>query len=114
MRGVGVGFLFGMGLFLIWWSCWVPATPDSSAGHRRGHRDRLADYLLQAGYAAVSPGALVATCLLSTPASRSVIKKSGFQHAGNGMMNSIAAGPVSIERFVLDRKTWTSLRTWGR
>lgn len=65
MRGVGVGFLFGMGLFLIWWSCWVPATPDSSAGHRRGHRDRLADDLIQAGYAAVSPGALVATCILS-------------------------------------------------
>ena len=57
---------------------------------------------------------ITVSCRLSNPASRRVIQKSGFQHAGNGMMNSIAAGPVSIERFVLDRKTWASLRSWGR
>ena len=57
---------------------------------------------------------ITASCRLSNLASRRVIQKSGFQHAGNGMMNSIAAGPVSVERFVLDRKTWASLRNWGR
>jgi RimJ/RimL family protein N-acetyltransferase len=57
---------------------------------------------------------ITATCRLTNPASRRVIQKSGFQHAGIGMMNSLAAGSVSIERFVLDRRTWESLRTWGK
>jgi RimJ/RimL family protein N-acetyltransferase len=56
---------------------------------------------------------ITAGCRLTNPASKRVIQKSGFQHAGIGMMNSLAAGPVSIERFVLDRKTWESLRSWG-
>jgi RimJ/RimL family protein N-acetyltransferase len=57
---------------------------------------------------------ITATCRLTNPASRRVIQKSGFQHAGIGMMNSLAAGSVSIERFVLDRRTWESLRSWGK
>jgi RimJ/RimL family protein N-acetyltransferase len=57
---------------------------------------------------------VTATCRLTNPASRLVIQKSGFQHAGIGMMNSLAAGSVSIERFVLDRRTWESLRSWGK
>ncbi len=57
---------------------------------------------------------ITAACRLTNPASRRVIQKSGFQHAGIGMMNSLAAGSVSIERFVLDRKTWESLRSWGK
>jgi len=47
------------------------------------------------------------------PASRRVIHKCGFQYAGQGMMNSIVAGQVPIERYRLDRRTWESLRTWS-
>lgn len=57
---------------------------------------------------------ITATCRLTNPASRRVIQKSGFQHTGIGLMNSLAAGSVSIERFVLDRRTWGSLRSWGK
>ena len=57
---------------------------------------------------------ITAACRLTNPGSRRVIQKSGFQHTGIGMMNSLAAGSVSIERFVLDRKTWGSLRSWAR
>jgi len=41
-----------------------------------------------------------------------VIHKCGFQYAGQGMLNSIVAGQVPVERYRLDRKTWTSLRNW--
>jgi RimJ/RimL family protein N-acetyltransferase len=47
------------------------------------------------------------------PASRRVIHKCGFQYAGQGMMNSIVAGQVPVERYRLDRKTWESLRSWS-
>jgi hypothetical protein len=30
------------------------------------------------------------------------------------MLNSIVAGQVPVERYRLDRKTWTSLRNWAR
>ena len=48
------------------------------------------------------------------PASRRVIHKCGFQYAGQGMLNSIVAGKVPVERYRLDRKTWASLRSWGQ
>ena len=47
------------------------------------------------------------------PASRRVIQKCGFQYAGQGMMHSLVAGQVPVERYRLDRKTWESLRTWS-
>ena len=53
------------------------------------------------------------SCRVINPASRRVIHKCGFQYAGQGMMNSIVAGQVPIERYRLDRKTWVSLRSWG-
>lgn len=59
--GVLVGFLAGLGLFCIWWSCWVPAPPrPRRAG---GALDRARDTLAQAGMPAVSPAALAAGCL---------------------------------------------------
>ena len=53
------------------------------------------------------------SCRVINPASRRVIHKCGFQYAGQGMMNSIVAGQVPVERYRLDRKTWVSLRSWG-
>lgn len=55
-----------------------------------------------------------ARCRVTNPASRRVIQKCGFQYQGNGMMSSLALrGPVPVEWYRLDRKTWLSLRTWG-
>jgi tight adherence protein B len=53
--GVLVGLLLGLGLFCVWWSCWVPS------GHPRRASARIArtqDLLVQAGAASVTPGAL--------------------------------------------------------
>lgn len=55
-----------------------------------------------------------ARCRVTNHASRRVIQKCGFQYQGNGMVPSLAlGGPVPVEWYRLDRKTWISLRTWG-
>ena len=53
------------------------------------------------------------SCRVINPASRRVIHKCGFQYAGQGMIHSLAAGQVAVERYSLDRKTWVSLRSWA-
>ncbi|MEI2777034.1 MAG: type II secretion system F family protein [Tetrasphaera sp.] len=64
MSGITIGFILGLGLFLIWWSCWVPEEAPQTTGAKRTWMDRIGDDLIQAGYAAIGPRALVATCVL--------------------------------------------------
>ncbi|MGN6534885.1 MAG: GNAT family N-acetyltransferase, partial [Mesorhizobium sp.] len=54
------------------------------------------------------------SCRVINPSSRRVIHKCGFPYAGQGMLNSIVAGQVPVERDRLDRRTWASLRNWPR
>ncbi len=57
------GLTLGIGLFLIWWSCWAadPAARRITSG---GPRQRLADELSQAGFGRVGPGVFIAACVL--------------------------------------------------
>lgn len=60
--GAAVGLGVGIGLFLVWWSCWESPPGRASPGRfvsRR--RDRLRDALVQAGVTGVSPGAVLVT-----------------------------------------------------
>ncbi|WP_324642357.1 type II secretion system F family protein [Pseudarthrobacter sp. LT1] len=59
MTATLVGTLAGVGLFLIWWSCWE--TPNR--GHRERRPGRLADLLAAAGVDKVSARGLLGTCL---------------------------------------------------
>lgn len=59
MSSALVGMVAGVGLFLIWWSCWNTPT----LGDRERKPGRLADLLAAAGIDKVSPRGLVATCL---------------------------------------------------
>ncbi|MDG3577533.1 GNAT family protein [Rhizobium sp. YJ-22] len=55
-----------------------------------------------------------ARCRVMNIGSRRVIQKCGFQFQGSAMFPSLAmGGPVAVEWFRLDRKTWISLRSWG-
>lgn len=54
-----VGATTGVGLFLIWWSCWE--TPDK--GNRKRRPSRLSDLLAAAGVDKVSTSGLAGTCL---------------------------------------------------
>lgn len=45
---------------------------------------------------------------------RRVVEKSGFQFRDTGMIRLIATrGAVPVERFVLERRVWQSLKAWG-
>jgi tight adherence protein B len=59
-----VSLIFGIGLFLIWWSCWVPEPGEERPGRRRSFVDRLSDDLTQAGYAAIGPRSLLGTAAM--------------------------------------------------
>jgi RimJ/RimL family protein N-acetyltransferase len=79
---------------------------------RRGFATEAAHALVDLAFRATTIGVLHAAVRVINPASRRVIHKCGFQYAGQGMMNSLVAGQVPVERYRLDRRTWESLRNW--
>jgi tight adherence protein B len=64
MRAVAVGLLIGIGMFCIWWSFWPRHEKPADPRHP-GLRARLQDDITQAGYTSVSPGNVVAACVLA-------------------------------------------------
>jgi RimJ/RimL family protein N-acetyltransferase len=79
---------------------------------KRGYATEAAHALVDLAFQRTSIQVLHASTRVINPASRRVIHKCGFQYAGQGMLNSVVAGQVPVERYRLDRKTWTSLRSW--
>ena len=66
-------------------------------------------------FAAAQLGALTSSCRVNNAASRRVIEKCGFQWSGAGLLRVRALkASVPVDRFRLDRRTWESLRAWGR
>lgn len=81
---------------------------------KHGYATEAAHALVDLAFRASTIDVLHVSCRVINPSSRRVIHKCGFQYAGQGMLNSIVAGQVPVERYHLDRKTWVSLRTWAR
>lgn len=79
----------------------------------RGYATETAHALVDLAFRAAPIDVLNVSCRVMNAASRSVIHKCGFQFAGQGMLDSIVAGRVPVERYRLDRRTWVSLRSWG-
>jgi len=51
---------------------------------------------------------------VNSASARRVVEKCGFQFRDSGMVRSAAVrGAVPIERFVLERGVWSSLKAWG-
>ena len=70
----------------------------------------LVDRAFADGRIAVLTGAIRVT----NARARRVLEKSGFQFRGAGMQQSAANGAsYPVERFVLDRRNWASLKAWG-
>jgi len=78
----------------------------------KGFATEAAHALVDLAFRATNISHLTASCRVTNAASRRVIHKCGFQYVGQGMMNSLAAGPVTAERYRLDRKVWIGLRSW--
>ena len=81
---------------------------------KHGYATEAAHALVDLAFRASTIDVLHVSCRVINPSSRRVIHKCGFQYAGQGMLNSIVAGQVPVERYHLDRKTWVSLKTWAR
>lgn len=59
--------------------------------------------------------ALQAAARVTNPASRRVLEKCGFQWTGAGLLRIRAlSSSAPIDRFRLDRRLWSSLKSWGR
>ena len=80
---------------------------------RQGFATEAAHALVDVAVRSTGIAVLHASVRVINPASRRVIHKCGFQYAGQGMMNSLVAGQVPVERYRLDRRTWESLRSWS-
>lgn len=80
----------------------------------RGYATEAAHALVDLAFRATCIETLEVSCRVTNPASRRVIHKCGFQYVGQGMVTSLAAGQIAVERYQLDRRTWVSLRTWAR
>lgn len=80
---------------------------------KRGYATEAAHALVDLAFRATDITVLHASCRVINPASRRVIHKCGFQYAGQGMLNSMVAGQVPVERYRLDRRTWISLCNWA-
>jgi tight adherence protein B len=63
MTGLLLGLTLGLGLFLIWWSVWVPAPRPAGLAARVGPLDRLSDEVVQAGFNGLSVRTLLASCV---------------------------------------------------
>ncbi|MEW9806071.1 GNAT family N-acetyltransferase [Mesorhizobium sp. ZMM04-5] len=80
---------------------------------KQGFATEAAHALVDLAFRSTGIAVLYASVRVINPASRRVIHKCGFQYAGQGMMNSLVAGQVPVERYRLDRRTWESLRNWS-
>jgi RimJ/RimL family protein N-acetyltransferase len=80
----------------------------------QGYATEAARAVIDHAFGALDCDQLQSGARISNPASRRVLEKCGFQWTGVGLyrIRSIASS-APIDRFRLDRGTWSSLKSWG-
>lgn len=80
----------------------------------QGYATEASRALIDHAFSETAIDALSASCRIQNEASRRVIEKCGFQWVGTGLNQVKALGAsVPVDRFVISRRTWESLRAWG-
>jgi len=80
----------------------------------RGLATEAVQVSIDRAFADPSVGAVWGICRVTNRRARRVIEKCGFQYRENGMARSVTLrGAVPVERFVLERRSWQSLKAWG-
>jgi RimJ/RimL family protein N-acetyltransferase len=81
----------------------------------KGYATEAVHALIDYAFADLAHDALQAGARVTNPASRRVLEKCGFQWTGVGLyrINSIKSS-APIDRFRLERRIWSALKTWGR
>ncbi len=96
-----------------------PATVDiglwiAAAWWGRGYGTEAAQATIDRAFADGWVDALWCSNRVTNNRARRVIEKCGFQFRGTGMVRSPTFfGAFPVERFVLDRRNWESLKAWG-
>lgn len=81
----------------------------------RGYGTEAVRAMIDHAFTATELEALAATCRVTNVASRRVLEKCGFQWTGAGLCRVRALrASVPSDRFRLERRTWASLRAWGK
>ena len=81
----------------------------------RGYGTEAVRAMIDHAFTATNLEALAASCRVTNMASRRVLEKCGFQWTGAGLCRVRALrSSVPSDRFRLDRRTWASLRAWGK
>jgi RimJ/RimL family protein N-acetyltransferase len=81
----------------------------------RGYATEGVRAMIDHAFTATELEALAASCRVTNVPSRRVLEKCGFQWTGAGLCRVRALGAsVPSDRFRLDRRTWASLRAWGK
>lgn len=80
----------------------------------RGLATEATHAVIDAAFIDTGASALWCATRVTNNRARRVIEKCGFQFRETGMVRSpVTMGAVPVERFVLDRRNWTSLKSWG-
>lgn len=79
----------------------------------RGYATEAAQAVIDHAFAVLDAEWVEARCRAVNAASRRVIGKCGFAYSGTAMSDSLVAGRVSSERYRMDRRTWSALKSWG-
>ena len=81
----------------------------------KGYATEALHALIDYAFTDLPHDAVQAGARVTNPASRRVLEKCGFQWTGVGLyrINSIKSS-APIDRFRLERRIWSALKTWGR
>ena len=81
----------------------------------KGYSTEALHALIDYAFTDLTHDAVQAGARVTNPASRRVLEKCGFQWTGVGLyrINSIKSS-APIDRFRLERRIWSALKTWGR
>ncbi len=80
----------------------------------RGYATEATQAVVDLAFADTGVLALWCSNRVSNSRARRVIEKCGFQFRETGMSRSpVSLGAIPVERFVLERRNWTSLKSWG-
>lgn len=80
----------------------------------RGYATEATQAVVDLAFAATDIEALWCSNRASNSRGRRVIEKCGFQFFETGMARSpVTMGAIPVERFLLERRNWASLKSWG-
>lgn len=80
----------------------------------KGYGTEAGHVLIDIAFADLRVGMLWCAIRVNNTRARRVIEKCGFQYRGSGMLRSAAhTGAYPVERYMLDRRNWASLKDWG-